>query len=65
MRMLGIADKINKNLFSYLPILPYDNHEIIFDPAGYGQYLTDRIKIEETIFLKEDGCLQIIRLGEN
>ena len=39
MRMLGIADKINKNLFSYLPILPYDNHEIIFDPAGYGQYL--------------------------
>ena len=39
MRMLGIVDENDKNLFSYLPVLPYDNDDIVFDPAGYGQYL--------------------------
>jgi hypothetical protein len=39
MRMLGIVDKSDETLFNYLPTLPYDNDEIVFDPAGYGQFL--------------------------
>lgn len=39
MKMMGVSKIINKELFNELPTLPYDNKEIIFDPAGYGQYL--------------------------
>jgi len=39
MRHLGILNQMYPELFNLLPILPYDNHEVVFDPAGYGQYL--------------------------
>ncbi len=39
MRMLKIAQDINSDLFHELPILPYSEKKIIFDPASYGQFL--------------------------
>ncbi len=39
MRVMAIARDIDKNLFYELPILPYENNEILFDPSSYGQYL--------------------------
>ena len=39
MRHLGIIDDSDINIFSKLPTLPYNDERIIFDPAGYGQYL--------------------------
>ena len=39
MRHLGIIDESDINVFSKLPTLPYNDEQIIFDPAGYGQFL--------------------------
>lgn len=39
MRHLGILNLMYQGMFSMLPILPYENRDLIFDPAGYGQYL--------------------------
>jgi hypothetical protein len=39
MRHLGILNLMYKGMFSMLPTLPHENRNIIFDPAGYGQYL--------------------------
>ena len=39
MRIMAIARDIDNNLFYELPILPYDDDKILFDPASYGQYL--------------------------
>lgn len=39
MRHLGILFEMFPQMFSLLPILPYEDNDIIFDPAGYGQYL--------------------------
>lgn len=39
MRHLGILNLMYQGMFSMLPTLPYENRDLIFDPAGYGQYL--------------------------
>ena len=39
MRHLGILNKMYQEMFSILPTLPYAKSNLIFDPAGYGQYL--------------------------
>ena len=53
MRMLGISEKLEKDLFNSLPILPYDNKEIIFDPSSYGQYLNgSHLKRGNYIFVR-------------
>ena len=39
MRHLGLLNQMYPEFFNLLPVLPYDNHKVIFDPAGYGQYL--------------------------
>lgn len=39
MRHLGILYEFYPEMFNLLPILPYENSQIIFDPASYGQYL--------------------------
>lgn len=38
MRMLKIVETLNPNLFHILDSLPYNNHQILFDPSSYGQY---------------------------
>ena len=39
MRMMKIVSEIDPNLVSELESLPYNNKNLLFDPAGYGQYL--------------------------
>lgn len=39
MRHLGILNLMYEGMFNMLPTLPYENIDLIFDPAGYGQYL--------------------------
>jgi len=39
MRMMKIASEIDPDLVSELESLPYNNKNLLFDPAGYGQYL--------------------------
>ena len=39
MRHLGILNLMYQDMFSILPTLPYESAGIIFDPAGYGQFL--------------------------
>lgn len=39
MRILSIIKSENSKLIHELPILPYGNNRLIFDPASYGQYL--------------------------
>jgi len=39
MRILSIINSENNKLIHELPILPYGNNRLIFDPASYGQYL--------------------------
>tara|TARA_B100001559_G_C16061037_1_gene421390 strand:+ start:80 stop:559 length:480 start_codon:yes stop_codon:yes gene_type:complete len=39
MRHLGILNLMYQDMFNILPTLPYESTGLIFDPAGYGQYL--------------------------
>ena len=39
MRHLGILNLMYQDMFSILPTLPYESSGLIFDPAGYGQFL--------------------------
>ena len=39
MRHLGILNLMYQDMFNILPTLPYESKDLIFDPAGYGQYL--------------------------
>lgn len=39
MELLKIIKERNSDLFYSLPTLPYNNNELVFDPATYGQYL--------------------------
>lgn len=39
MKMLKIIKIEYPEIFSLLPSTPYKNHSILFDPAGYGQFL--------------------------
>lgn len=39
MRHLGILNEMYPDMFNFLPSLPYENTELLFDPAAYGQFL--------------------------
>ena len=39
MDFLGAINKEKNSIISSIPILPYFNSDIIFDPSSYGQYL--------------------------
>jgi hypothetical protein len=39
MRHLGILNLMYQDMFNILPTLPYESAGLIFDPAGYGQFL--------------------------
>jgi len=39
MKMMHITKQENPEIFSLLPTTPYKNNSLLFDPAGYGQFL--------------------------
>jgi len=39
MKMMHITKQENPEIFSLLPTTPYKNSSLLFDPAGYGQFL--------------------------
>ena len=56
MRMMKIVSEIDPN-FIRARILPYNNKNLLFDPAGYGQYLDGSHNKNGNYFLKEGGFL--------
>ena len=59
MRILSLISRENPDLISSLEILPYKNHDFIFDPASYGQYLGGTNQKPKN----EPACFRIDRAG--